>query len=176
MPSVSFARALPCAAAMLASMGAGCTWDSFVPKGKPIALPERAPREIRTLVSCQPAEAVLDCGGRKRDDCNHWYRVDVTAPAEMRVWLDLGPPDTPGEGELTRLLVKPLEEAVVAQQVSNHGEPLTIRVSVSPDLYGVLVQGAGGRRSYRLRMALVDPETPLGQECPAAPPEAPAPD
>lgn len=179
--SVSLARALPCAVAMLVGVPAGCTWDSYVSRGRPSELPENAPREIRTLVSCEPFAATLDCASEGDGrECNHWYRVDVTRPAEMRVDLELESPGasggSPGGGEPTRLVVKPFGEAIRGQQVSLQGEPLSLRLAVEPDLYGVLVQGAGARRSYQLRVAVVDPATPLGRECPAAPRDGREPD
>ena len=150
-----------------AAFAPGCTWKSRVPRGRPITLPEKAPREIRTLRLCEPVSALLDCSARERE-CNHWYRVDVLEPGELQVRLRLG--ESEGSGQLTRLVVRPLGKPIVGQQVSNQGEPVEVRARVGPDLYGVLVQGGGARRSYELE-AVLQPDGAAGEPC-----EPPAPD
>ena len=126
-------------------------------------LPENAPREIVVLGLCEPKSAVLDCGNR---ECNHWYRVDVMQAGELRVHLDLGEPE--GQGGLARLLLRPLGRPVLQQQMSNRGESLDIAASVTADVYGVLVQGGGARRSYDLLVSVVPPGAPPGSGCPDA--------
>lgn len=158
----------------LAAAGVGgCTWESMVPKGRPIALPENAPTEIVTLGLCQPQKAVLDCGGEHGRDheCNHWYRVDVMQAGVMHIQLLLS--DIESQGALTRLLVRPLGEAVLAQKVSTYGEPLEIDVAVSPDVYGVLVQGGEGHRKYQLLASMSPPGSSEGLSCPGLPESVP---
>jgi hypothetical protein len=136
----------------------------MVPKGRPITLPENAPSGIVMLGLCQPMTGVLDCGGD--GECNDWYRVDVMQPGEMRVHLELG--ESEGPGRLTRLLVRPIGKPILAQQISNQGEPLEIVVSVAPDVYGVLVQGGGARRTYELLVSVAPPGAPEAPGCPDA--------
>ncbi len=140
---------------------AGCTWNSMVPRGRPIALPENAPRGIARLNLCEPVQGVLDCPDNQ---CNHWYRVDVLQPGQMRVQLVLGDPE--GKGRLTRVVLRPLGKPILSQQVSNLGELIDIRHEVEPDVYGVLVQGAGGRRSYDLVVSVAPPDAPYDAGCP----------
>ena len=149
--------------AVAAICAVGCTWESRVPRGKPIKLPENAPRGIRPLQLCESVQGVLECDARERE-CNHWYRVDVLEPGELRVSLSLGQSD--GSGRLTRLVVRPLGKPILGQAISNQGEAISVVAQVQPDLYGVLVQGGGARRSYRLKAALVPPGTPENESCP----------
>ena len=134
----------------------GCTWESRVPRGQPITMPENAAREIRRLALCEPVTALLDCAGER--ECNHWYRVDIRDPGKLRVELTLlemeaGQPA--GEpSALTRMVLRPMGKPILGQQVGTQGEPLEISAWVQPDVYGVLVQGGGVRRQYRLVASL----------------------
>jgi hypothetical protein len=134
------------------AVAVGCTWESRVPRGQPITLPETAASEIRMLSFCEPVVARLDCQGSR--ECNHWYRLDVREAGELRIVLALREIATarPGtdEGALTRLILRPMGKPILDQQMSTRGESLEIRASVEPDVYAVLVQGAGLPRSYEL--------------------------
>lgn len=145
----------------------GCAWYSGVPEGRPPRLPENAPTEIVTLALCEPFEAVLDC---KQHSCNDWYRVLVESSGELRLSVELDAPD--GPGALARVLLRPLGQPVLVQQVSNQGEPIEIRQHVEPDVYAVLVQGGGSRRSYRIRVSMTPAGAPESAACAGA--EAPA--
>ena len=135
---------------------------SHVPKGRPIRLPAAAPTELVPLRACEPQSALLDCSAQQ--DCNHWYRIDVTAPGEMRIQLDFQDV-AEGTSAVSRLLVSPLGKPVLAQRMSTFGESLEIATVVAPDVYRVLVQGGGGRRGYELTLALVKPGAPPGLGC-----------
>ena len=141
----------------------GCAWDSWVPQGRPVTLPETAPHGITPLALCERETGVLDCA---EDECNDWYQVDVTQAGTMRVTLEQ--PGVAGEGALTRVLLKPLGKPVLAQQVSTHGEVVDLRLAVVPDVYGVLVQGAGGHRSYLLRVSVAPPGASADWGCQSA--------
>ena len=128
---------------------AGCQWESWTPN-RPISMPATAPQGgIVMVYPCEPVQVTLDCTGERRSrECNHWYRTDLAEPGELRVRLHRI--EFERERALTRLLVRPLGKPVIGQQVSTDGEPLEIRARVAPDVYGMLVQGGGGRRSYEL--------------------------
>lgn len=132
-------------------------------------MPENAPTEIVMLGLCEPKTGVLDCG---KHECNHWYRLDITQPGAMHVQVLLSDIET--EGALTRLLLRPLGQAPLAQQVSTYGEPLEIHAEVAPDVYGVLVQGGGGYRKYQLLASVSPPgEEASGVHCPNLPADVP---
>jgi hypothetical protein len=141
-------------ALVLAVVAAGCTWSSRVPRGRPITLPENAPRRIERLNLCEPVHGVLDCQDR---ECNLWYRVDVLQPGRMRVQLEVG--EAKGGGRLTRVVLRPLGKPILAQQVSNLGESIDIRHDVVPDVYALLVQGAGDKRSFDLLVSMAPSHT-----------------
>jgi hypothetical protein len=122
------------------------------------------------LTLCQPVSGELDCDDRSRE-CNHWYRLDITEPGELRVRLKFG--KAQGQGELARLLVRPMGQPLLGQQVTTEDEPLAITASVEPNVYGVLVQGAGARRSYELWAANVPPGTPENESCPKSESDTP---
>ena len=165
----SWGRALVLSVVGVAAAGA-CAWDSFVPEGRPIELPENAPKEILTLGLCAPATGVLDCGGEH--ECNYWYRMDITQPGTLHLQLLLS--DLQTESALTRLLLRPLGQPVLAQKVSTYGDPLEIDVPVSPDVYGVLVQGGEGYRKYQLLASVSPPgEATTGLSCPNLPADVP---
>ncbi len=161
-------RAALGAGLVLGGSGSGCTWDSWVPKGRPQPLPPTAAGESTAVTLCEPQTATLDCNAES--ECNRWYRVPVRESGEMRIQLVLG--DVKGESALTRLLVRPIGKPILQQRMSTFGEPLWIATPVEPDLYGVLVQGAGGYRRFELLVAVVPPGAPPGSGCPqfAVPP------
>ena len=138
-----------------------CTWNSLVPRGRPITLPENAPRSIERLNLCEPVHGVLDCDDRQ---CNLWYRVDVHQPGRMRVQLELGEPEA--GGRLTRVVLRPLGKPILSQQVSNQGEPIDISHEVEPDVYALLVQGAGTKRPFDLLVSMAPPDAPEDTGCP----------
>ena len=134
-----------------------------------VSLANEAVNEIRELIAQRPdllpervavvaRLAALEAGGRRRDrrDCRG---LDGARRREN---------DPEGESALTRLLVRPLGKPVLAQRMSTFGEPLEIAAAVEPDVYAVLVQGAGGRRSYHLLVSVVPPGAPPGSGCPGA--------
>ena len=140
---------------------AGCSWNSFVPRGRPITLPENAPRSIETLNLCERLHGTLDCLDRQ---CNFWYRVDVLQPGRMRVQLELG--EVEGEGRLTRVLLRPLGKPILSQQMSNLGEPIDFSHDVEPDVYALLVQGAGAKRTFDLLVSVAPPDASEETGCP----------
>jgi hypothetical protein len=146
---------------MLVLLVGACTWMSRVPQGRPIRMPENAPQELVHLTLCEPVHAYLDC---QKGQCNHWYRIAVGAPGEMRAHVELGEPE--GQGALARVVLRPLGQPVLAQQVSNLGEAIDIRQAVERGVYGLLVQGgASARRSYDLRVWVGPPGTPENEIC-----------
>jgi hypothetical protein len=156
--------ALRCASTLVgvcALLASACAWESWVPEGRPAPLPETAPHGIAMLGLCERRTGVLDCA---EDECNDWYQVSVRQAGSMRITLEQ--PGVSGEGALTRVLLKPLGAPVLAQQVSTGGEPIDLRHWVEPDLYGVLVQGGGVRRSYELRVSVAPPAADAESGCP----------
>ena len=125
----------------------GCTWWGYIPKEK-VELPPTSPRPLETLTLGVPHDDVLDCGD---DDCNHWYRLDIAAPGVLRIAVDAAASD---DDRITRVLLRVPQERVLAQAVGIRGEPLRIEHAVEPGLYGVLVQGGGAERSYRVTATL----------------------
>jgi hypothetical protein len=124
-------------------------------------MPENAPQELVRLALCEPVHVYLDC---RKGQCNHWYRIVVSEPGEMRVHVEFGEPE--GEGALARVVLRPLGQPVLAQQVSNLGEDIDIRLAVERDVFGLLVQGGGSaRRPYDLQVWVGPPDLPDDEIC-----------
>lgn len=124
----------------------GCAWHGWAPKEK-VQTPENAPRPLQMLTLGVPHNDFLDC---PKNDCNHWYRVDVDGLGVLRV--DLVQADEADEN-ITRVVIRGQGSKTLGQGVGIHGEPVVVESAVGPGMYGVLVQGGGIARPYTVTIS-----------------------
>jgi hypothetical protein len=140
------------------ALALGCTFDTPLPKEK-TPVPTTAPRDFRFAILGTPVEAELVCS---ESDCNHWYRVDVVEPGEVRAAITRRPG---GTGPVIRMLLSELGGKTVARAVAAPGEPLVLQAGVEPGVYELLVQAGMGREPYTLSVSLVK-DRPAADEPP----------
>jgi hypothetical protein len=167
---VSRFRVVLSVVAIFALGGAGCAWSPWLPKEK-VKPPANAPRPLHMLTLGVPHDDFLDC---PNTDCNHWYRVDVDGLGVLRV--DVESQLNEADENITRVVIRGAGSKTLAQGVGIHGEDLVVETAVGPGMYGVLVQGGGKARAYKLTVSFGAKAKGNGEGYPDAPaePESPA--